>query len=976
MRKRYCLLLFCLLLATFTTAFGQKSIQDSLYCKALLSSLFQYQGQEPDRALAYADTLKRFTRSRKWWFSNVDAHIWEAQVYAIKANWAKAQKTLDEAEHIMRVNTEFLNYKEHSSLKANIYPRQLLIASMTNDYKRLEKLIQEGLETLKNKTKTRTDSSIIQAAYYYQYLTEKTRGNITEALRQFDHYKQYLKGNEISVGNILNYTSYAQLRLDLKQYQIAEANFNKAAAIAEQTKTENGWQMNYNNLLINRIRFYIKNRHFSQADSCLCLLKAQILRGSDIFNKASYLQSEGDFYKAQNQFDKAALAYTAALNYNLNIYKQPNTLEQTKQNTQIAQSYLDIAIIRQKQKRFDEAIKAINNGFTALDPTFYCDDYRKNPDINKISSTQALLKLLDCKTGILLNRAEAQPTQRDLYLSVAYRTAKEGIDLIESVRMSFTNDYDKQYMLELMYPIYEKGISAAFQLYTHDNNPEYLNRAFEIFERSKAATLLQAIRTGQAEDELETNDRYLLLDYRTQMAKLENSLHEALSNHQKDESDPSVSLFKRQLDSLKIQLDGLIKTFETKYPNYYRLKYSRPYALLADVQKALPMDESTVMFEYFVGEQAIYIFAISHGRVQLFRQPKPHNFEALVRQFHYLLKTPKGGSCQQYAQMAHQFYALVWQPPLSIFPKKPQKVVVIADGLLCLLPFDGLLTSMPMTNFSYRTLPYLIHDHTLLYAYSANAYLEKRAANYNRQRSVFAGFAPEYPQNSPYPPLPNSISEINELASLLGGDKFIGKTANEKQFKGIAAYYRCLHLSMHTDMAEVNPMFTKLVFQPDFNDNQEDNLLTPNEIYKLRLNADLVVLSACETGLGELSSGEGAMSFARAFQYAGVPNTVMSLWLADDQASKNVMIQFYENLKNGQSKEDAMRNAKLEYLSRTKTEDEAFPFFWLTYNIIGNETAIDLSPSLSIFWVFGGAFAFCLLVLGLRKRQQQDYWYK
>ena len=145
--------------------------------------------------------------------------------------------------------------------------------------------------------------------------------------------------------------------------------------------------------------------------------------------------------------------------------------------------------------------------------------------------------------------------------------------------------------------------------------------------------------------------------------------------------------------------------------------------------------------------------------------------------------------------------------------------------------------------------------------------------------------------------------------------------------------------------------------------------MTANEIYKLRLNADLVVLSACETGLGELSSGEGAMSFARAFQYAGVPNTVMSLWLADDEASKNVMIQFYENLKAGQSKEDAMRNAKLDYLSRTKTEDEAFPFFWLTYNIIGNETAIDLSTSRNVFWVFAPAFAFCLLILGLRKRR-------
>ncbi len=969
MKKRYCLLLFCFLVAPLAITFGQISRQDSLHSKALLSALYQHQGQEPDKALAYADTLKRFAKSRQWWFTYIEAHICEAQVFAFKTNWAAAQKTLDETEHLMRVNAEFLNYDEQSTLKAKIYPRQLIIASFTNDYKRLEKLIQEGLERLKNKVKTHNDSIIIQFAYYYQYNIENNRNNITEALRQFDNYKSFTKTDKESVSTIVDYTKYALLRVALKQFPLAKVNFNKASSIAEQTKSIFGWQLNYNNLLNTQIDFYIKLKDFSHADSCLRLLKAQILRGSDVFIKASYVRSEGDFYQAQNQLDKAALAYTAALNFNLNFFKQANTDEQKKQNTQIAQSYLDIATIRRKQKRFAEAIKAINNGFTALDPTFHCDDYRDNPNADKIVSKQEFLKLLDCKTGILLDWAEMQPTQKDKYLPVAYRTAEVGIDMIESIRQSFSNDYDKQYLLDLMYPLYEKGISAAFQLHEHDNNPLYLTRAFKIFERSKAATLLQAIRTGQAEDELETNDRYSLLDYRAQMAKFENSIHEALSKNGSDESDPSVSLYKRQLDSLKNRLDALTKTFEIKYSNYYRLKYSHPYAPLADVQKALPMDESTVLFEYFVGEKAIYIFAVSNGRVRLFMQPKPQDFEAMVSRFHNLLRTPKGGDCQQYAQIAHQFYLLVWQRPLSIFPKKPRKVVIVADGLLCLLPFDGLLSSMPMSNFSYRTLPYLIHEHTVLYAYSANAYLEKKTADRTRQRAVFAGFAPEYAKDSPFPPLPNSLTEINELASLLGGDKFTGKAASETRFKDKAAFYRCLHLSMHTDMMEVNPMFTKLVFQPNANDNAEDNLLTPNEIYKLRLNADLVALSACETGLGELSSGEGAMSFARAFQYAGVPNTVMSLWVADDEASKNVMIQFYKNLKDGQPKEDAMRNAKLDYLSRTKTEDEAVPFFWLTYNIIGNETDIDLSHPLSILWIFGGAFAFCFLILGLRKYQ-------
>jgi CHAT domain-containing protein len=969
MKYRYIYLIVVLFFCSLTTVFGQITAQDSALSKALSRSVDTHQFMKPDRALLFIDMRKKFAESRQWRSVFIETCIKEAQIYSIKAEWTKSDQIVAEADKLMRVYRETLTETENKEFQVQLFCQRLLNASMTEDAPKLEHLFHQGAVLIEKNKPNQYDSVMISEVYRYQSIREGQRGNITEGLRRLDSYNRFLKTKEINIGQITDYTGYAKLRAELKQLSLAEVNFKKASSIAQQTKKDKDWQINYNNLLNAQVNYYIKIKKLSHADSCLRLLKSPKNAVNDLANKAEYVQTEGHFYKAKNELDKSIQAYTNALNLYIDESKKTTQLQTT--NSKIAQSYLDIAIIRKKQKRFSDAMKAVNNGFTALDPTFHCDDYRDNPIMNKIASKMQLLKLLDCKTSVLLEWAEAQPLQQANYQTVAYRTAKNGIDLIDTIRKNFTNDYDRQYLLELMYPLYEKGISAAFQLYQRDSNSEYLTRAFDIFERSKAATLLQAIRTGQAEDEIETSDRYLLLDYRTQMSQLENSLHEALSKHRKDESDPAVSRLKRQLDSLKVRLDVLTKTFETKYPNYYRLKYSRPYAPLADVQKALPSDESTVLFEYFMGEKAIYIFAVSHGRVQLFRQPKAQDFEAQISHFLQLLRTPKakslGSDCAEYARVAHQFYELLWQGPLSIFPQKPRKMVVVADGLLCLLPFDGLLPSVPMSNLSYRTLPYLIHEHTLLYAYSANAYLEKRDANRSRPRSVFAGFAPIYPKGFPFAALPNSQTETKQLVALLGGNEFLGKDASEKQFKEHAANYRCLHLSMHSDMEEVNPMFTKLVFQPDSTSILDDNMLTPNEIYKLKLNADLVVLSACETGLGELFSGEGTMSFARAFQYAGVPNTVMSLWLADDEASKNVMIKFYKNLRNGQSKEDAMRNAKLEYLSRTKNEEEAFPFFWLTYNIIGNETDIDLSPPLSIWWLLGLPIAVCLLILGLRK---------
>jgi CHAT domain-containing protein len=162
----------------------------------------------------------------------------------------------------------------------------------------------------------------------------------------------------------------------------------------------------------------------------------------------------------------------------------------------------------------------------------------------------------------------------------------------------------------------------------------------------------------------------------------------------------------------------------------------------------------------------------------------------------------------------------------------------------------------------------------------------------------------------------------------------IWAAATESNFKKVAGNYAILHLAMHTVIDNKNPMYSKLIFSQT-PDTLNDGLLNTNEIFGLKLKANMVVLSACSTGDGGYSKGEGVVSLARGFVYAGCPSLLMTLWEVEDKSGVLLMKSFYRNLLKGQSKANALRNAKIEFLRGAKAEN-SHPFFWSSYVIMGN----------------------------------------
>jgi CHAT domain-containing protein len=187
--------------------------------------------------------------------------------------------------------------------------------------------------------------------------------------------------------------------------------------------------------------------------------------------------------------------------------------------------------------------------------------------------------------------------------------------------------------------------------------------------------------------------------------------------------------------------------------------------------------------------------------------------------------------------------------------------------------------------------------------------------------------------------LPASGEEVAAIVKILDGTPSYGTGATLQQFEQLAADYRILHLSTHGKADDRVGDYAYLAFGVTDETGTFDRLYA-RDLYNYTLNADMVVLSACETGIGKLQRGEGIISLARAFAYAGAKSIFTTLWQVSDEKTKYLMVYFYKNLKQGQTKDAALRNAKLEYMDKNNSE-ALHPFFWAGLIGIGDMSRLS-----------------------------------
>ena len=207
---------------------------------------------------------------------------------------------------------------------------------------------------------------------------------------------------------------------------------------------------------------------------------------------------------------------------------------------------------------------------------------------------------------------------------------------------------------------------------------------------------------------------------------------------------------------------------------------------------------------------------------------------------------------------------------------------------------------------------------------------------------------------------------MQQISQLIKGDKFLDSSASEKTFKKVAPLYDILHLAMHTIMDDENPMYSKMAFSQN-TDSTEDGFLNTHELYNMKLNSRMAVLSSCNSGSGKFQRGEGVMSLARGFVYAGCPSIVMTLWTVEDKSGVELMSSFYKYLLKGKTKSESLQLSKIDFINSADPL-KSHPYFWSGYIVIGNNDAL-FKPYIKYLIVFGILFVAVFGIFVFRKRR-------
>jgi CHAT domain-containing protein/Tfp pilus assembly protein PilF len=549
--------------------------------------------------------------------------------------------------------------------------------------------------------------------------------------------------------------------------------------------------------------------------------------------------------------------------------------------------------------------------------------------------------------------AELNEGEEINYLKKSLETFEQSIDIIHKIRISYPNQDSKLVLSEKEKSTFNNAIQVAVALYELTGNEFYKRKSFELAEKSKAALLLASIqdtdakKIGNIPDSLQQQER-----------KIHRELFELkdLIGKQKQKLKPDfkkITYLENQIFMIKKKKDALISFIDSNFNDYYELKYKCNVADLDSIHDKL--DDKQAIIEYVISDSLLNIFAFDRNQFVLISQKIDttffENLKTLIsvsepsNVIHYSLS-----NLNKFKSVSFDLYKKLILPVQNIIENK--NIIIVPDQKLSYLPFGLLLTDSAINITNYNKLPYLIKTNAIGYSYSLTLLFKNYESKAQECTNMLA-FAKSYENdftekghslrqsngnNSDFAILKGTIDEVNNISEIIDADVYLNNEATENVFKDETKNYDIIHVALHTIINNKKPMFSNLVFSQS-NDSDDDGLLNTYEIYGLDINAHLIVLSACETGCGKLNSGEGIMSLARGFLYAGCPGVVMTLWKVEDNQSAKIITSFYKYLAEGKSKIEALRLSKLDYL---KNSDPLFshPYFWAGYVDIGKPNSL------------------------------------
>lgn len=682
-----------------------------------------------------------------------------------------------------------------------------------------------------------------------------------------------------------------------------------------------------------------------QYDSALVIYDSLPLQNN--FSSLLALTDLGRIYMNRKQWQKAEVVFDSAIARNKSI-------SSIIKNKEEALAYLYRSKLAEEQGLIDEAITWNNEALQEVHLQFnWKTNFDLPLDVSETVSPITLFRILHAKAGLLHKkyiRVEDEP-----FITASLAAYRKAIETANFIKRNFDNDEAKLFFNTNYRLIYDEAIEVAYKAVLL--NEKYADDYFFILENYKGSILYQNLLNVQLKSTAAIPERI-----RRREKEIKQLLAVYISRINQNTVEKEAGELQKKLLSLRVELSRLQKQYDQDAVyNLYRNQQNETQLDISAVQSEL--DDKTALLNYYSASNAYYCFVVTKKKFLVRKINVDSSFQQSIREFLDITYQFEEGRRYEGFTAAATLYKYLVKPIESIADSY-ENWVVIPDGLLYYVPFDALVSDQEKRD-------YLVFSKTISYHYSIALLLGKNTHHVANDSKKVLAFAPyiQVDKNigtDSLPDLPLSGEEISVITKNI----FAGEKALKQTFLAQATKYPIIHLATHAS-AGTDSGSNWIHFYPS-DSNDINNKLFVHEIYNMDLHqAELIVLSACETGGGASVAGEGLLSLSRAFMYAGADGIISTLWKTEDRVTAYLMQRMHLYLEKKHSPEKALQLAKKDLLmDKVMGSQFKTPNYWANFIYTGKLHAEKASNS-KWWWILAG-FLTLLLVAILYKLKRKS----
>lgn len=665
--------------------------------------------------------------------------------------------------------------------------------------------------------------------------------------------------------------------------------------------------------------------------------------------KKDLLNAEKSFLKAVPLLIKDKTQQEALYNTYLNLYKLKTdssskealvyfekaktifTNLPNKEPRKIAHFYLENVSLLLKQNKITEAQNMLQTVYKTLIPK-YSREKKLLPAKNSLYAETVLLDALDLQADLFTIKNQPHRALESYTLAFHIEELFQSLILYENSKI--VTQIRNRNRIEKCIVIYQN-------LFEKSENSIYIEKAFQLVESTKSIVLKDHLIH---KENTPRKEKLILEQFQ--------NWNSIIINEQQKGDLANVSKINEAIKKQN-ELTLLLKEIKTD-KKLLTNKTLNTIDLFAKLN-----NENAIMVEYFWGLEKGYVFTLQNNQITLQSFCTTPKCIGTIKEYIKLFSDSNSitNNIHSYTKTAASTYKKLLLP----IQTSDKNLIIIPDGILNLLPFEALITKESNTT-NFAKMHYLLNDYTIVYNSSASFYLDSR--RFTPKEKTVLGVFPIF-EKTDYT-LTYSKAELQTIRNSFKGKFLKNAEATFENFKINAGVYSILHLSTHATSGDLqNPASIKFY----------DKEVLYSELYQMDISPNLVVLSACETGIGKFYKSEGSLSIARGFQFAGAQNLLFSLWKVNDYTTSVLMGDFYKNIKKNLPYYKANHQSKVDFLKDNNISNaKKSPYYWASFVYYGRienkEKNSYWLPAFAVLIIGISIFALFKLIYARTKKQR------